>query len=243
MKNRWREARKGKREKGRRKEGVRETQEQDVRKEGEEGGSSKVVEVKTDRAKVKRRTKQRRQPGRDEASVKFDGRMFRTIQMFVKVDGCQAFPLEVSLSDKVGDVVKRIPSSACDSKRDVYMTCEGRVIRRSDDLKGCGISDGGTLQVTPRLRGGRHKGQEESSREEARSQNRHEDRKLSFSRGGTQAIWTRTTRGTANQVMRVEETDNSRRCLGVRTGGTSSPLWFSDGLDGRASGRVSTSET
>ena len=78
--------------------------------------------------------------------------------MFVKVDGSKAFPLEVSLSDKVGDVVKRIPSSACDSKRDVYMTCEGRVIRRSDDLKGCGISDGGTLQITPRIRGGRHKG-------------------------------------------------------------------------------------
>ena len=33
--------------------------------------------------------------------------------------GSKVFPLEVSLSDKVGDVVKRIPSSACDSKRDV----------------------------------------------------------------------------------------------------------------------------
>ena len=67
------------------------------------------------------------------------------------------FPLEVSLSDKIGDVVKRIPSSPCDSKRDENMTCEGRVIRRSDDLKNCGIG-GSTVQVTSKLRGGgKHK--------------------------------------------------------------------------------------
>ena len=36
----------------------------------------------------------------------------RTIQIFVKVDGFEALPPEVSLSDKVGDVVKRIPRSA-----------------------------------------------------------------------------------------------------------------------------------
>ena len=61
----------------------------------------------------------------------------------------------VSLSDKAGDVVKRIPSSVCDSKRCVYMTCEGRVIRRGDELKVRGISDGSTMQVTNRMRGGR----------------------------------------------------------------------------------------
>ena len=77
------------------------------------------------------------------------------------------FPLELSLSDRVGHVVKRIPSSACGSKRHVYMMCKGRVIRRSDDLKN--------------------------------------------SQSGTQAIWTTMTGGTANQMRRVEETDNSRR--------------------------------
>ena len=56
---------------------------------------------------------QRRQQGGDEASAKSDGRAFRTIQIFVKVDGSKAFPLEVSLSDKVGDVLKRTPSIAC----------------------------------------------------------------------------------------------------------------------------------
>ena len=38
------------------------------------------------------------------------------------MDGSKTFPLEVSLSHEVGDIAKRIPDSACDIKRDVYMT-------------------------------------------------------------------------------------------------------------------------
>ena len=78
--------------------------------EGEDGGN-KVVEVETNWVTAKRRTMQRRQQGGDEASEKSDGRKFRTVQIFVKVDGSKAFPLEVSLSDKIGDVVKRITAN------------------------------------------------------------------------------------------------------------------------------------
>ena len=54
---------------------------------------------------------------------------------------------------KVGDVVKRIPSSACG----MYVTCEGRVIRRDDEMKTCGIRDGSTVQLMCRMRSrGRH---------------------------------------------------------------------------------------
>ena len=89
--------------------------------------------------------------------MKSYARRFRRIQVFVKVDGSKVFPLEVSLSDKLGDVVKRIPSSACGSKRHVHIAREGRVIRRSDDLN-CGISDGSAVQVMSRMRGGgKHK--------------------------------------------------------------------------------------
>ena len=105
----------------------RRREEQGVRKDCEEGGC-KAVEVETNRVMVKRRTKQRKQQGHDGASVKSDGRRFGTIQIFVKVDESKVFPLEVSLGDTVGDVVNRIPSSACDRIRDVDMTCEGRVI-------------------------------------------------------------------------------------------------------------------
>ena len=76
----------------------------------------------------------------------------------MKVDWSKVFPQELSLSDKVGDVLKRIPSRAHDCKRDVYMTCEGRVIRRSDDLENCEISDGSTAQDVSRMcGGGKHK--------------------------------------------------------------------------------------
>ena len=70
-------------------------EEQGERKEGEVGGS-KVVEVETGWATVKRRVEERRQQGRDEASVKSDGRRSRATQIFVNVDGSKVFPLEVS---------------------------------------------------------------------------------------------------------------------------------------------------
>ena len=113
---------------------------------------------------VKRRTERRRQQRRD---VKSDGRGFRTIEIFVKVDGCKVFPLNVSLGHNFGDVVIR----AYENKRDVSMTCEGRVIRRSDDLKNCGISDGSTVQVMSRMRGGgKHKNKKSKTEKE---QTRH----------------------------------------------------------------------
>ena len=45
----------------------------------------------------------------------------RTIQIFVKLDGCETFPLELSLSDKVGDVVTRAPSRARGGRQDMYV--------------------------------------------------------------------------------------------------------------------------
>ena len=69
-------------------------------------------------------------------------------EIFVKVDGSKAFPLDVSLSDKFGDIVERIPNSAC-SKRDVYVICERRVIR-SDDLWSTRVSDGSIVHVSSR---------------------------------------------------------------------------------------------
>ena len=72
------------------------------------------------------------------------------VLIFVKVDGSMVSPLEVLLSDKVGDVVKRVSS-----KRDVYVTHEGRVLRRSEELRSCGVKDGTAMQVATRVRGGR----------------------------------------------------------------------------------------
>ena len=56
-------------------------------------------------------------------------------QVFVKVDGSKTFPLMVSPSDKVDDVMRQILNNEKKpSKSDGYLTCEGRVLRWSDEL-------------------------------------------------------------------------------------------------------------
>ena len=52
----------------------------------------------------------------------------RTVQIFVKVDGGKTSAMEMEMSDKVDDNVKKIPNS----DQDVYVTSGGRILRRSD---------------------------------------------------------------------------------------------------------------
>ena len=37
---------------------------------------------------------------------------------------------------------------------DVYVTCDGRILGKDDNLKSCGVRDGSTVQVMSRMRGG-----------------------------------------------------------------------------------------
>ena len=75
------------------------------------------------------------------------------IQIFVKVNESRTFPLDVSPDDKVDDVIKQIQS-----EEDVYVTLHGRVLKRSEKLKSCEVTDGCMIQVTSRMRGGgKHK--------------------------------------------------------------------------------------
>ena len=76
------------------------------------------------------------------------------VQIFVKVDGSKTLPLVVSPSDKVDDIMRRILNNVKSSKSDVYMTCEGRVLRWSDELRSSGVGDGCTVQIMSMLRGG-----------------------------------------------------------------------------------------
>ena len=55
----------------------------------------------------------------------------------------------------MGDVARG--SVGC-GKQYVYATCEGKVLRKEDELKSCGVRDGSTVQIVSRLRGGgKHK--------------------------------------------------------------------------------------
>ena len=161
MEEKWpEEERKGKKwkkvsmewKRGKRKEGMEEKWSEE---EGGQQDEVKFVEYVIDWVELKRRTKRRPAQGRHEEEGRENR---RTVQTLVKVRGFMAFPLEVPLRDNVRAIAKRIPNSACRSKRDVYATCEGRVVRRSDGKKSCGVSDGSTLEVMSRLLGGeKHK--------------------------------------------------------------------------------------
>ena len=105
-------------------------------KEAEEGGDEQVAKDVTGWTEV---TRKRRR---------------KTVQIFVKVNGSKATPMEVNLTDdKVEDVMRRIQKDEY-----AYVTMHGRVLQRCEKLKSCEVTDGCTIQVTSRLRGGgKHK--------------------------------------------------------------------------------------
>ena len=81
---------------------------------------------------------------------------------------------EVSPEDKV----QKILNSVNGSDQDVNATCEGRMLRKDDELRSCGVSDGCTIQVTSRMRGGgRHK--DKKSKEEKKQVTRQEYEQVS----------------------------------------------------------------
>ena len=123
-----------------------ERRKEEEEKEAEEGRGEQVEEDVTGWTEVTRKKRK------------------KMVQIFVKVDGSRVIPMEVSpADDKVEDVMKRIQKD-----EDVYVTMHGKVLRRSEKLNSCGVTDGCTVQVTSRLRGGgKHKdkkGQKERKR-------------------------------------------------------------------------------
>ena len=81
-------------------------------------------------------------------------RQRKMVQIFVKVDEAKVTPMDVCLTDgKIEDVIRQVQKG-----EDVYVTMQGKVLRRNEKLKSCGVTDGCTIQVTSRMRGGgRHK--------------------------------------------------------------------------------------
>ena len=73
--------------------------------------------------------------------------MRRMVQIFVKVDGMKTVAMEVSPEDKV----QKILNTVSGSDWDVYVTCGGRILRKSDKLKSCGVRDGSTVQITSKI--------------------------------------------------------------------------------------------
>ena len=81
-------------------------------------------------------------------------RQKKTVQIFVKLDEMKTVLREVSPEDKVQEILNTVGGS----EQDVYVTCEGKMLRKDEQLKSCGVRDGSTIQVTSRMRGGgKHK--------------------------------------------------------------------------------------
>ena len=123
----------GEREKGRKGE----SGETEKGREAEEEGDKEVKKDVMGWTVVTRNKKQKR----------------RMVQIFVKVNESKTFPPDVSLDDTISDVLRQIQND-----EDVYVTIHGRVLKRREKLRSCGVTDGRTIQVTSRMRvGGRHK--------------------------------------------------------------------------------------
>ena len=129
------------------------------REEGEKGREREKGR-KGERGKEKKRDaeeqecKQVKKDATGWTVVTRNKRQRKMVQIFVKVDEAKVTPMDVSLTDgKVEDVIRQVQKG-----EDVYVTIKGKVLRRNEKLKSCGVTDGCTIQVTSRMRGGgRHK--------------------------------------------------------------------------------------
>ena len=103
-------------------------------------------------------------------------------QIFVKVDEGKTSAIEMEMSDKVDDIVKKIPII----DQDVYVTSGGRILRRSDKLECCEVRDGSTIQVTSRMRGGgRHQDKKsKSEKKQTMNSQRPEQKREGEARSG-----------------------------------------------------------
>ena len=103
--------------------------------------------------------------------------------------------MDVAPNDKVSDVMRRI---ACDNDCDMYVTCDGKVLKNDDELKSCGVRDGSAVQVVSKLRsGGKHK-YEKSKSEKKKAASSKEVGTFAETGGGQ-------VRGRAEEQRRVSQ--------------------------------------
>ena len=128
--------------------------EREREREREKGRKDEGRRDQEGRRKEKEREPEVKKDVTDWIVVTRNKRQRKMIQIFVRVNGSKATPMEVNLTDdRVEDVMRRIQND-----EDAYVTLHGRVLKRGEKLKSCEVTDGCTIQVTSRLRGGgKHK--------------------------------------------------------------------------------------
>ena len=132
--------------KGERPDGEEESERRRV--EGVE--DKEVDEYATDWVEVRKRTR---------------GKSCKMVQIFVKVNGSKATPMDVNLTDdKVEDMMRQVQKD-----EDTYVTMHGKMLGAREKLKSCGVTEGCTIQVTSRLRGGGKHKDKKSQKERKRA--------------------------------------------------------------------------
>ena len=111
------------------------------------------------RSKQRREQEERAEHMKHEEGVNSDKeglprRSGRTRQIFVKVDNFKTVMLDMTLSDKVKDVMRRIQNKVRRCEDDMHVSFEGKVLRGSDEMNACGVKEGSTLHAISRVRGG-----------------------------------------------------------------------------------------
>ena len=186
------EKEKGREERERGKRGKREKETEEQGKGVQEETDKEVKKDVTDWVEVRKRTRRKSR---------------KMVQIFVKVDGGKTSTMEMEMSDKVDDIVKKIP--ICD--QDVYVTSGGRILKGSDKLESCEVRDGSTIQVTSRMRGGGRR-KDKKSKVEKKQVTRQEPLK-----NGCPAI----LESEKEAVIRMlEETDEYRKIVEDVSGGS-----------------------
>ena len=111
------------------------------------------------------------------------------VQIFVRVNGSKAAPMEVNLTDdNVEDVMRRIRND-----KGAYVTMNGKVLRTSEKLKSCEVTDGSTIQVASRVRGGgRHKDKKSRDEKEHAASTKKTEQKFEKRQGMTRDHWFRS---------------------------------------------------
>ena len=127
------------------------------------------------------------------------------------------------------------------SKSDVYMTCEGRVLRWSDELRSSGVGDGCTVQITNMMRGGgkhinkKNKAEKKPtasprSQEPVRGQQKHDEEKIIHNSEPEQGQQKpkkdkmMLSRENAEDVRRLEETEETRKIIARLAEGSNSDM-------------------
>ena len=108
----------------------------------------------------------------------------------------------MSLNDKVNDVIKQIQNDV-----DMYVTMHGRVLKRSEKLRSSGVTDGCTIQVTSRMRGGgRHKDRRSrSEKKQAASANGNEQKSVEELESGRGPALLNTNGGAVDRMIAENE--------------------------------------